>query len=52
MRLILTGFATEITHYRAIEIDGFREARQRNSEIRGATNEAVRKIEEFAEPRR
>lgn len=51
LRLILTAFATEITHFRAIPIQNFRHAQQRNREIREATMEAVRKIEEYAEPK-
>ena len=51
IRLILTGFATEITHLRAIEIDDFEDAQRRNDEIREATIEAVKMIEAYVEPR-
>lgn len=50
IRLILSGFATEITHYRAISIDNVGDARKRNHEIREAVDEAVKRIERYAEP--
>jgi hypothetical protein len=51
MRLILTGFATEITHLRSLRIGSSRDkAREINAEIRGVTGEAVRWIERYAEP--
>jgi hypothetical protein len=51
LRLILTDFATAITHYRAISISSFKDAEERNQAIHRLTVDAVKKIEEFAEPR-
>jgi hypothetical protein len=51
LRLILTDFATAITHYRAISISDFKDALERNQAIHRLTVDAVRKIQEFAEPK-
>jgi hypothetical protein len=51
IRLILTGFATEITHLRSLRVSARPEkAREINDEIREVTGEAVRWIERYAEP--
>lgn len=51
LRLILTDFATAITHYRAISICDFKDALERNQAIHRLTVDAVKTIQEFAEPR-
>lgn len=52
IRLILTSFATQITHWRSLRIGRKAEqAREINHEIREVTAEAVRMIEEYVEPR-
>lgn len=51
MRLILTAYATEITHFRAIPIETGQDAEDRNKRIRKATAKAVGEIEAFVEPK-
>ncbi len=45
IRLILTDFATELTHFRAIRIRNFEEAKQRNHEIRTAVAASVMRLQ-------
>jgi hypothetical protein len=56
IRLILTDFATEITHFRSITPTAFEpqhlpEAKALNNAIRDATNKAVRMLEKYGEPK-
>jgi len=50
IRLVLTDFSTELTHYRAIPIKDFKEAIQRNREIRTTTTSSVMHLPPRPEP--
>ena len=44
IRLVLTGFATELGHLRSIKLDGLKNVDEVNQKIREATTDAVRMI--------
>jgi hypothetical protein len=52
IRVILTAFATETTHLRAMPIEGLERAREINTELSQVMKEAVLEIERFVEPER